>query len=229
MSNSEGTWWDSTWSSELAQTHPNSVPPDALIREIDVLRSRLAASETKLAEAHELIRAIQQGGEDANGQIVEWFGVASDISARKQVEQALREREAQLATLTDLVPQFVWMCTRDGSNVYFNQRWVDYTGLTREESYGEGWNTPFHPDDKQAAWDAWNRAVETGTQYRIESRLRAADGTYRWFLMRGEPLRDTAGAGVEKWFGTCTDIEDIKQAENALRTSQASWQRLWKA
>jgi signal transduction histidine kinase len=79
--------------------------------------------------------------------------------------------------------------------------------------------TPFHPDDKQAALYAWDRAVETGEQYRVESRLRAADGTYRWFLMRAEPMRDTAKA-TERWFGTCTDIEDIKRAEEALLRSE---------
>jgi len=114
------------------------------------------------------------------------------------------------------VPQIVWMCTPDGLNIYFNQRWVDYTGLSLAESYGRGWNTPFHPDDKQAAWNAWNHATETGETYRIESRLRAADGSYRWFLMRGVPLRDAAGS-VIKWFGTCTEIHDLKQAEERLR------------
>ena len=113
--------------------------------------------------------------------------------------------------LADFIPQFVWMCTPDGLNVYFNQRWVDYTGLTLEESYGKGWNIPFHPDDKQAAWDAWNHAIETGEQYHVESRLRAADGSYRWFLMRGEPLRDATG-GVVYWFGSCTDIHLAKEA-----------------
>src|SRR5258708_1769068 len=104
----------------------------------------------------------------------------------------------------------VWICTPDGLNVYFNKQWVEYTGLALEESYGQGWTTPFHPDDKQPAWDAWNLATATGTTYRIESRLRAADGSYRWFLMRGVPQRDSSGA-IIKWFGTCTDIDGIKE------------------
>ena len=139
-----------------------------------------------------------------------------DVTERKQTEAALQESETKFRTLSELAPQIVWACTPDGLNVYFNQRWVEYTGLTLEESYGRGWNTPFHPDDKQAAWDAWNHAVATGDTYRVESRLRGADGRYRWFLMRGVPLRDSSGT-VVKWFGTCTDIDDLKRAEERVR------------
>ena len=153
---------------------------------------------------------------DSSGAITGLRGIAQDIAERKQTEAARQESEAAFRTLADSVPQMVWMCTPDGLNVYFNQRWVDYTGLSLAESYGSGWNTPFHPDDRQPAWNAWNRATETGETYRVESRLRAADGSYRWFLMRGMPLRDAAGR-IVKWFGTCTDIDDLKRGEETLR------------
>ena len=94
-------------------------------------------------------------------------------------------------------------------------------GLHRSDPGGklrQGLEHSFHPDDKQAAWDAWNNAVATGNTYRIECRLRADDGSYRWFLMRGVPLCDAAG-GVVKWFGTCTDIEDLKRAQQELHLS----------
>ncbi len=130
--------------------------------------------------------------------------------------------DADFATLADFVPQLVWMCMPDGLNIYFNRRWVDYTGLTLEESYGRGWNTPFHPDDKQLAWDAWNRAVQSGGEYRysVECRLRAADGSYRRFLIRGEPMCNTSG-GILRWLGTCTDVEGLRQeSEQALLRSE---------
>lgn len=154
----------------------------------------------------------------SNGNISELRGVALDITERKLAELARRESEKQFSTLADLVPQFVWMCTPDGLNMYFNQRWFDYTGLSKGESHGQGWNTPFHPEDKQAARDAWNRATATGETYQVESRLRAADGSYRWFLMRATPMLDDSGR-IVRWFGTCTDIHDMKQAEDSLRNS----------
>ncbi len=139
-----------------------------------------------------------------------------DVTERKKAEAARQESETDFGMLANFVPQLVWICTPDGLNIYFNQRWVEYTGLTLEESYGTGWNKPFHPNDKQAAWDAWNHATKTGDPYRVESRLRAADGSYRWFLMRGLPLRDANGT-IVKWFGTCTDIDDMKRAEERVR------------
>ena len=92
---------------------------------------------------------------DERGAVTGLLGIFWDITERQQNEVKLRESELLFHTLTDAMPQMVWMCTPDGLSIYFNQQWVDYTGLTLEESYGRGWNTPFHPDDKQSARDAW--------------------------------------------------------------------------
>jgi PAS domain S-box-containing protein len=140
----------------------------------------------------------------------------TDLTERKRAEAALREQEQDFRTLAEAVPQIVWATGPDGWNIFFNKQWVDYTGLTLEESYGHGWNTPFHPDDKQRAWEAWQRATQQNESYSLECRLRRADGVYRWWLIRGAPVRSASGE-IQKWFGTCTDIEDIKRAELALQ------------
>ena len=127
--------------------------------------------------------------------------------------------ETELQHLADVVPQIVWMCTPSGANIYFNQRWVDYTGMTLTESYGEGWNKPFHAEDQANASQAWNQAVQTGQPYQVESRIRASNGTYRWFLMRGERFKETDGR-TTRWIGTCTDIHDLKLAEQLLLRSE---------
>lgn len=144
--------------------------------------------------------------------------LVAEVDERRRAEQARQESDEAFRMLAESVPQLVWICNPDGLNVYFNHQWVEYTGMTLEESYGTGWNKPFHPEDKQPAWDAWNNAVRKGGTYRIECRLRRADGTYHWFLTRGLPMRDSAG-NIVKWFGTCTDIDDLKAAQEEQRRS----------
>jgi PAS domain S-box-containing protein len=164
------------------------------------------------------VRSIGEAVRDADGRIVRLQGAFQDISTRRHAEQALRESEAEFRALAESMPQMVWMTRPDGWNTYFNQRWVDYTGLSLEDSFGHGWTTPFHPDDRQRAWEAWQQAI-AGGDYNVECRLRGADGSYRWMLVRGLPQRDGAGHTV-KWIGTCTDIDDLKQAQEAALRSE---------
>ncbi|MCY2988745.1 MAG: PAS domain S-box protein [Planctomycetota bacterium] len=139
---------------------------------------------------------------------------------RQQAEESLRASDHEFRSLAEAMPQIVWITRADGWNIYFNQQWVDYTGLTLEESYGHGWNKPFHPDDQQRAWQAWQNATQNDDTYSLECRLRRADGVYHWWLIRGVPLRNASGE-ILKWFGTCTDIEDIKRTEEVLRKSES--------
>ncbi|MFM9912100.1 MAG: ATP-binding protein [Methylophilaceae bacterium] len=122
----------------------------------------------------------------------------------------------EFRALAEFMPQMVWATRPDGWNIYFNQQWVDYTGLTLEESYGHGWNTPFHPDDRQSAWDAWQLATQQNAPYSLQCRLRRADGVYQWWLIRGVPMRSANGE-IQKWVGTCTNINDIKRTEVIVR------------
>lgn len=158
------------------------------------------------------------------GEVEGIYAAARDVTERKRTERALQESEDAFRTLAELVPQLVWVCTHDGLGIYFNQRWVDYTGLTLEQSYGNGWYAAFHLDGKQSALDLWNNTAAIGNTYRLESRLRSSDGHDRWFLTKGVALTDGAGR-VLRWFGTCTDIEDLKRSEEALRIITADLAR----
>ena len=131
------------------------------------------------------------------------------------VEDALRRGEDYLRLTIDTIPVLAW-CTRpDGWNEFLNQRWLDYTGLTIEEARGWGWKVAIHPDDLPRLLDVWQGLLASGKSGELEARLRRADGVYRWFLFRVEPLRDAQGT-IVKWYGTNTDIDDRKRAETLL-------------
>ena len=175
-------------------------------------RQRTATGEVKWVQCRSMPRRLDDGS-------LLWDGIVVDITVSKRAEEALRKSEEEFRTLTEAMPQIVWATRPDGWNIYFNHKWVDYTGLTLDESYGHGWITPFHPDDKQRAWDAWQRATQHNDTYLLECRLRCADGVYRWWLIHGAPMRSANGE-IQKWFGTCTDIEERKQAEETLREGE---------
>jgi PAS domain S-box-containing protein len=118
----------------------------------------------------------------------------------------------------------VWSKLPDGSADFLNQRFREYTGLSMEEGLGWGWmRNEFHPDDH--AEEEWRAAFAAGEPFEKEARLRRADGAYRWFLLRCVPLRDELGH-VVKWYGTSTDIEDRRRAEEALQETQANLARV---
>ncbi|MDO9213946.1 MAG: PAS domain S-box protein [Methylococcales bacterium] len=145
------------------------------------------------------------------------------ITERVKIEEALIASEKEFRLLAESMPQIVWITRADGWNIYFNQQWVDYTGLSLEESCGHGWNKPFHPDDQQRAWDAWQNAVNNNATYSLECQLRRTDGVYRWWLVRGIPIFDENGK-VYKWFGTCTDIHKLKESEKSLRIAAIAFE-----
>jgi len=150
-----------------------------------------------------------------------------DITERKLQEAALKKSEQQFRVLAEAIPQMVWVCAPDGGNIYTNEQWVSYTGLTREQSCGSGWGAAFHPEDLQAIRAAWQRGVEQTSGFAQESRLRGADGVYRWSLVRGVPVQDEGG-NVLQWFGTCTDIDDFKRADEERRSLERQFQQAQK-
>jgi two-component system cell cycle sensor histidine kinase/response regulator CckA len=143
----------------------------------------------------------------------------------QQIEQqrsalAISERRYQI--LLEAIPQMVWSASPEGRVEYANRRWCEYTGLAFEEAEGAhlGWDRLLHPEDRERTWSAWTRARESGSIFEIEHRVRrASDGSYRWHLVRAVPLRTSTGE-ISNWLGTCTDIEDQKQAGNAVYEEQ---------
>ena len=118
--------------------------------------------------------------------------------------------ERRFRLLAEAIPQIVWATQPDGNCDYQNRRWVDYSGMTAEESAGTGWADAVHPDDRSRQEPAWSEAFKRGEGFEFEYRLRRADGVYRWFLARAEPICDDEG-NVVRWFGTSTDIDDRKR------------------
>ena len=126
-------------------------------------------------------------------------------------------REAR--ALADAVPHIVWVAASDGGFAWFNARWYDYTGLSHDETaarFESDWSGVVHPDDAELVLGSWRDALRNGAPYEVEARLRGSGGLYRWFLARSAPVRGADGA-IEQWLGTCTDIDDRKQAEARSR------------
>jgi PAS domain S-box-containing protein len=132
---------------------------------------------------------------------------------------------APFQAMAESIDQMIWSARPDGFHDYYNRRWYEYTGVAEGSTDGEAWNGMFHPEDRERAWSVWRRSLATGEPYGIEYRLRHRTGTYRWVLGRAQPVRDEAGA-ILRWYGTCTDIHDLKLAQEALGESEARFRAM---
>lgn len=136
---------------------------------------------------------------------------------REHAEGALRQSAAAFRHLADAVPHLVWTARPDGAVSCYNSEAERYDGFRRTDDGSWAWASVLHPDDLRSTTEAWQQAVETGTPYEVEHRLRMADGSYRWHVSRALPTRDARGE-VERWYGTATDVHALKETEAALRT-----------
>ena len=140
---------------------------------------------------------------------------------RKWAEKKVQESERNLRLLMETIPQMLWSAAPDGAIDYYNQRVLDYTGLSMDELRGAGWIKPIHPDERDAMTKAWTAAVAEGVPFKSEFRgRRGADGMYRWCVSSALPLRDGEGR-ILKWYGSVVDLHDWKQAQESLREAQA--------
>lgn len=156
---------------------------------------------------------------DAAGAVTAAVIVWRDIAELKQAEQALRRSEAHFRNAVELNPQVPWIADADGAILDFSHRWLDLTGLTREQALGAGWMDVPHPDDRPRMVEQWTVSLRTGRPYDIEHRIRLADGTYRWMRSRAAPCRDDDGR-IVRWYGSTEDIHERKLAEEKLRASE---------
>src|SRR5436309_743085 len=138
-------------------------------------------------------------------------------TALKNAFEEIKQSEARLRKIIDTIPTLAWCGLPDASKEFFNKRWHDYTGLSPEEASGWGWKVTIHPDDLEKLMDRSFKFIASEEPGEVEARMRRFDGEYRWFLFRAEPLRDEHG-NVVNWYGTDTDIEDRKQAEEQIRS-----------
>jgi PAS domain S-box-containing protein len=143
--------------------------------------------------------------------------VFRDITHRKQAEQALREKEERFRTMADTAPVMLWLAGADGLCNFFNQSWLDFTGRTMEQEMGYGWADNVHPDDLRRCLDNYMSSLEARTTFTIEYQLRRIDGQYRWVLSKGVPRYTKEGEFIG-FAGSCVDIADRKQAEEAAHS-----------
>ena len=156
---------------------------------------------------------------DPAGNISRWFGINVDIEERRRSEEALRASELSWRQIVDNIPGLVATLGPLGEVEYLNLQVLDYFGMTHQELKNWSLAGAVHPDDLPHVIEVRTRSIETGGLYHVEHRCRGADGTYRWFEVRGQPVRNAAG-DITAWYLLLTDIEDRKKAEEALRSSE---------
>ena len=139
-------------------------------------------------------------------------GTVRNITSRRRTEELLAQNERRWREILNTMPQMVWSALPDGRSDYYNDRWYEYTGTSHSSTDIDEMRALLHPDDEARVEEGWQHALASGEPFDIECRLRRHDGQYRWTLGRALPMRNETGE-IERWFGTCTDIHDLKVAE----------------
>jgi PAS domain S-box-containing protein len=187
----------------------------------ELLRTRKDGTQVVVASRWSLQR-------DDAGEPVAILETNNDITERKRAEESVRRSEKELRDLIEAIPVIAFTTWPDGSNIWINRRWVEFSRLSLHETLGLGWQSTVHPADLDQNLEKWRHSVASGEPFENEARHRSGKGEYRWFLVRAVPLRDDQGK-IVKWYGTLTDIEDRKRGEQErerLRQLEADLARM---
>jgi formate hydrogenlyase transcriptional activator len=162
---------------------------------------------------------------DRSGDLHEFVGTVIDITERKRAEEQLRASESKYRHLVDTTPAFVHTALPNGELDFLNQGWLEYVGVPLTDLLGWGWTSRIHPEDVEAFVEKWRASVRSGEPFLAESRVRRADGEYRWFMHHKEPLRNEAGE-IIKWYGSSIDIQERKTAEEKIREQETELRQI---
>lgn len=205
------------------------VHPDDRVRAGEALEGLRAGRrrmiEYRIVRPDGEVRFIQDTGFPImrDGKVVRLAGVAQDLTERHLAERAVAQAEQRARTLMEGVPQLVWRAVDGGNWTWASPQWTTFTGQPEAESHELGWLDAVHPDDRDAAREAWAHAVETGG-FEVEYRIRrAADGAYRWFQTRATPVRDETSA-IAEWLGTSTDVHELRELQGRQQVLVAELQ-----
>lgn len=202
-------------------THRAKAMPD--IPPLEALQGSAREDEVEMLDGRFFLRRVApyRAPEGEPGGLVVTF---VDITERRAGQRAVAASEARLQNLANAMPQLVWMARADGTVIYYNQKVERFGGISQAPEGNWSWDDAIHPEDRGPTRDAWRRSMETGRGFAIEHRVRMKDGAHRWHLSRAERADDQDG--VPLWYGTATDIHDLKVAERALRESEARFKTL---
>jgi PAS domain S-box-containing protein len=156
------------------------------------------------------------------------IGIGRDVTVQKRTIHELIESGRRFRMLSENVPQIVWIADAQGRTHYYNQRWYEFSGQTPAQAHEYGWRLVVHPEDLEPNQQRWEEAIQTGSNFESELRLRRHDGIFRWFLVRALQIRDAKGQ-IERWFGTSTDITEHKANQARLEQSEARYRTLVEA
>jgi PAS domain S-box-containing protein len=210
-----------SYSLTLEHIHPEDRPRVEEARRVAVGEKRNFELEYRLllpGGSMKYVHSIGQCSVSQSGDI-EYIGAVMDITDHKRAEQALHRSEKELRDLIETIPAMAFVTRPDGSNEFVSRKWIEFSGLSAEQSAGSGWAVTLHPSDLGEHLAKWQVAWTSGKPFESEARHRDAHGNYRWLLVRAVPLCDEQG-NILNWYGTAIDIEDRKRAEEAVRASE---------